>query len=98
MRSPDDLRPFTRRRLRGTMLDDGLPGRTHRADRRHRRDPSVAMSPPGRASGGAVPHRPPKGHVSHAPGAGAPPAGGEPMAELTGSAADARPYPPGDYP
>src|SRR5262249_20263714 len=53
--------------------------------------------------GPAGPRRPapePAVHVSDAPGAGAPPAEREPVAELSvpPSDPDARPHPPGDYP
>ena len=42
-----------------------------------------------------IPHQPSEGDVPHAPGAGAPAPGGEPLGDVTESA---RPFPPGAYP
>ena len=45
--------------------------------------PAAALPGPRRTARRAVPRRPPAGHVADAPGAGAPAAGREPMAELS---------------
>ena len=77
------------------VLRRGLDHPRRVADRRRRGDPAAALPRPRRPARRGVPHRPPAGHVPDAPGAGAPAARREPMAEL--STPDA-PFPPGDYP
>ena len=65
------------------VLRRGLDHPRRVADRRRRRHPPAALPGPAGSARRGLPHRPPAGHVPDAPGAGAPAARREPMAELS---------------
>src|SRR6478672_9604105 len=109
VRLPRDPRRRGRGHHRRPAAGDARPGRLLRGDLdppgratrgRHRGLARAPDARAGRARGQGRAARKPAPDVPDAPGAGAPPAEREPVAELTPPAdrEPDRPYPPGDYP